>query len=405
MVVCETYERKSNWMLSCFDKRAADCGMRCFARTATRPREGEQIVGLIRTSLKKASHSFRYAGFACTTLLLVAVAQPSLAKRRDDVVVMKNGDRFTGEIKGLQHGELSFKAQYMTGSVRLDWKRVERLESQDQFIVALADGHRYAGRIQKIEGEKTTQTEFRIVSDAASFTVSQSAIITIQQREASLWKQLTGSIDYGFSFSGNNSQATSTLSADVAYNTPVYAIDLSTSSQITGQSKGPNTARYTFNGQYTRKLTRNWFYAGLFDALKSDQQHLNLRTTYGGGLGRRMVQTDTTSLFALGGLVYTHEDYFPQPGIEPVRNNGESFLGLEFSTFRFRTMDITSRMLVFPGLTDPGRLRLSTQSNVRIEIVRNLYWDFGLYENFDSRPPVNAPRNDVGITTSLGLKF
>jgi hypothetical protein len=62
-------------------------------------------------------------------------------------------------------------------------------------------------------------------------------------------------------------------------------------------------------------------------------------------------------------------------------------------------------MLVFPGLTDPGRLRLSTQSNVRIEIVRNLYWDFGLYENFDSRPPINAPRNDVGITTSLGLKF
>src|SRR5580700_556224 len=109
-------------MLSCFDKRASDCGMRCFARTATRPREGEQIVRLIGTSLKKALHSLRYAGFACTTLLLVAFAQPSLAKRRDDVVVMKNGDRLTGEIKGLQHGELSFKAQYMTGSVRLDWK-------------------------------------------------------------------------------------------------------------------------------------------------------------------------------------------------------------------------------------------------------------------------------------------
>jgi uncharacterized protein (UPF0335 family) len=42
----------------------------------------------------------------------------------------------------------------MKESVRLDWNRVERLESQDKFIVALADGHRYAGRIERIEGEK-----------------------------------------------------------------------------------------------------------------------------------------------------------------------------------------------------------------------------------------------------------
>jgi putative salt-induced outer membrane protein YdiY len=376
-----------------------------FARTATKPLEGEEIVCSIGTSLKNALHSFQYAGFVWTTLLLVALVQPSLAKRRDDVVVMKNGDRLTGEIKGLQHGELSFRASYMTASVRLDWKRVERLESRDPFIVGLADGHRYAGHIEKIEGEKGAKSELRIVSDTARVEVSQSEVITIWQNEPNVWKQLTGSIDYGFSFNGNNTQAVSSLSAEVAHNTTLHGIDLSTSSQLSSQSKGPNTVRYTFNGQYTRKLTQNWLYAGLFDALKSDQQRLNLRTTYGGGLGRRLIQTDTTSLLALGGFVYTHEDYFPQSGIEPVRNNGESFLGLEFSTFRFRTMDITSRVLVFPGVTDPGRLRLSTQSNVRIEIVRQLFWDFGLYENFDSRPPINAPRNDVGVTTALGWKF
>jgi putative salt-induced outer membrane protein YdiY len=369
------------------------------------PREGEEIVGLIGTSLKNALHSFHYAGFACTALLLFAVAQPSLAKRKDDVVVMKNGDRFTGEIRGLQHGELSFKSEYMKESVRLDWNRVERLESQDQFIVALADGRRYAGNIEKIEGEKTAKNKIRIVSEAESFEVAPTDVITIKQREANFWKQLTGSIDYGFSFAGDNSQATSSVSADVAYNTPVYAVDLSTGLQLATQSKGPNTARYAFTGQYTRKLTQNWFYAGLFDALKSDKQHLDLRTTYGGGIGRRLVRTDATSLVALGGVVYTREDYFPQPGIDTMRNNGESFLGLAFSTFRFRTMDITSQALVFPSLTDPGRARLSTQSNVRIEIVRHLFWDFGLYENFDSRPPVNAPRNDVGVTTALGWKF
>ena len=34
------------------------------------------------------------------------------AARDDDVVILKNGDRMTGEIKSLQRGELLFKAGY-----------------------------------------------------------------------------------------------------------------------------------------------------------------------------------------------------------------------------------------------------------------------------------------------------
>ena len=107
----------------------------------------------------------------------------------------------------------------------------------------------------------------------------------------------------------------------------------------------------------------------------------------------------------LGGLVYTHESYFPQPGIDPIRSNAESFFGLRFATFRFKTLEVNSQSLVFPSVSDPGRARLSTQSELRVEVVKNFYWGFRLYENFDSRPPINAPRNDLGITTSLGWKF
>src|ERR1044072_5454176 len=62
------------------------------------------------------------------------------AKNVDDVVVLKNGDRLTGEIKGLQSGELRFKSDYMAEAVRLDWSRVERLESRSTFMIWLVDG-------------------------------------------------------------------------------------------------------------------------------------------------------------------------------------------------------------------------------------------------------------------------
>lgn len=70
-----------------------------------------------------------------------------------------------------------------------------------------------------------------------------------------------------------------------------------------------------------------------------------------------------------------------------------------------KTLDINSQVYLFLGISDPGRVRFSSQSNLRIEVVRNFFWGFQLYENYDSRPPVNAPRNDLGITTSLGWKF
>jgi len=130
-----------------------------------------------------------------------------------------------------------------------------------------------------------------------------------------------------------------------------------------------------------------------------------LRSTYGGALGWKLVQTDRTSLTALGGGVYTHENYISQPGSEPVRNNAELLTGLTFSTFRFKTLNLNSQTFLFPSLSDFGRVRLSSQSNLRIELIRNFYWNFQVYENYDTRPPVNAPKNDLGLTTSLGWTF
>src|SRR5688500_19290950 len=72
--------------------------------------------------------------------LNVLIVLTALAKNVDDVVVLKNGDRLTGEIKGLQRGELRIKSDYMAEAVRLDWTKVERLESKSTFMIWLVDG-------------------------------------------------------------------------------------------------------------------------------------------------------------------------------------------------------------------------------------------------------------------------
>jgi putative salt-induced outer membrane protein YdiY len=340
-----------------------------------------------------------------TIATLMLLAGSAFAKRKDDVVIMKNGDRFTGEIKSLQHGELIFKASYMLDPVHLDWSRVEQLDSKDTYIVGLTSGARVVGSIGRVAAACDSGGQFQIVAGNSAVEVKPTEVIVIQQHEVSLWDQLTGSINYGLSFSSGNSSTNSSLGASLAYSNEKNAVQLNTTSQFDSQSKGKNTNRFTLDSQYGHTLTGKWIAAGIFSLLKSNQQDLDLRSTYGAGFGRKLIQTDRTSLLAIAGADYSHERYFPEAGTVPIRNSAESLIGLTFSTFRFKTVGLHSQLLVFPSLTDPGRVRLGSQSNVQLELVRNLFWNFQLYENFDSRPPISAPKNDLGVTTSLGWKF
>jgi hypothetical protein len=55
---------------------------------------------------------------ASIVFFVFALVLTALAKDVDDVVVLRNGDRLTGEIKGLQRGELRIKSDYMAEAVR-----------------------------------------------------------------------------------------------------------------------------------------------------------------------------------------------------------------------------------------------------------------------------------------------
>jgi hypothetical protein len=353
-------------------------------------------------SVCRRNATLSLALFAVATLLLPGTAS---AKRNDDTVVMKNGDRFTGEIKKLDHGILYFKSSYMLESVQLDWAQVDRLDSKDSFFVALQNGKRYTGQIEKIAGKDTTAQTVQLDTEGGALKVAQADVISIQQSEGTFWSQLDGSIDYGLSYASGHDALTSSLGANVKYQRTKDYVSLATSSQFSTQSEGPSTNRFTFDGQYFRYLSPQWFYGGLLNLLKSDQQDLNLRTTAGAAFGRTVVRTDRTRFSIFAGTVFSRERYFPVQNMIAIRQNAEGLLGAKFYTFRFKVLDIQSCLLVYPSLTDAGRVRLSSDSNLHIELIKDFYWDFHLYENFDSRPPVHAARNDLGVTTGLGWKF
>ncbi len=336
--------------------------------------------------------------------IILMLALTAMAKNVDDVVQLKNGDRMTGEIKGLQGGELRFKSDYMAEAVRLDWAKVERLESKSLFMILTVDGKLITDVIRLLPGNSGEIANFVIGNANQSIKVHQLDVIRITPADRQFWKRLEGSIDFGFSFTSGNDQYQTQLSATTTYRTGDHSFTASVDSVLSGQTEGTSLTRNQFSLDYRKQLSRRWYVGGLVDFLRSDQQSLNLRTSVGGLVGRNVVQTENTRLSILGGVVGTRESYSESIGT-PKSTNADAIVGADFATFRFNSADIRSRFSLFPSLTTPGRQRMQVTSDLRIKIVKDLWWGFHLYENFDSKPPVRADKNDLGVSTSLGWKF
>jgi putative salt-induced outer membrane protein YdiY len=337
-------------------------------------------------------------------LLCVLCALTALAKNVDDVIVLKNGDRMTGEIKGLQRGELRFKADYMAESVRLDWARVQSIESKTTFMIWLVDGKLVTDVMRLLPTNSGEVSNFVIGSSGHAFRVPQLDVIRIAPIERGFWKQLEGSIDLGFSFTSGNDQYQTQLAATTTYRTGDHSFTAAVDSSFSGQTEGASQTRNQFTFDYRKQLNDRWYVGGLFGLLRSDQQSLDLRTSVGGLVGRNLKQTEHTRLSIYGGVVGTREHYSAEIG-QPRQTNADALAGADFLTFRFSRTDITSRFSLFPSLTTPGRMRIQANSDLRIKIVKDLWWGFHLYENYDSKPPVRADKNDLGVSTSVGWKF
>jgi putative salt-induced outer membrane protein YdiY len=336
----------------------------------------------------------------------MSIALPSWAKHKDDIVIMKNGDRFTGEIKGLARGELMFKASYMETATSLDWTKVAEIWSKDAFIVTLTDGTRVTGHLQSVTlpaGSKGIQIAATDSEQRLTQVVPQSVLIGIEQQEKTFITQLRGSFDFGFSFASDNSTSNYATSTSLQYRTYKNAYLINGSSNF-DRTAGEGTARHSVDFQYQLSVSEKWYWAALTEFLHSEQQELSLRSTVGTGIGRRIIQTDRTNFSLLGGGVYTRENY-SQAAFASDRSNGELLFSAYFNTFRFKTADVSATTSIFPSLSELGRIRINTDGGLKFKVARELYWKFSIYENYDSRPPVNLPKTDTGVTTSLGWSF
>jgi hypothetical protein len=336
-------------------------------------------------------------------LVLVGLCSQAFAKRRD-VVIMNNGDHFTGEVKKLQNGLLYVETDYVTGSIGLDWNQVQSVQSTATYRIILNNGQRLEGKIEKSSVEKTDRKDFLIREATEEVKVPSAEIASIETRKPTFWRQLQGAMDLGYSFSSGNGQSTLNADTNVAYRAKGWEAATAFNSTFNGQTGASKTNREDLQTTFAKFLNRNSYVMALSDFLHSSQQDLKLRTTLGGGYGHFIKRTTANNLSWLAGVVYTHES-FETAVSQPSDQNIEAVLGLRYYLYRFNFGEADSQLLVFPGLTDAGRVRVTTNNSVSIKLRNNFHLVFTFWDNFDSRPPATARKNELGISSGIGWSF
>jgi hypothetical protein len=332
-------------------------------------------------------------------LLALLLSSAGVWADKTDVVYLLNGDRLTGEVKGLDRGKLEFSTDHM-GTVYIEWEDIQEIVSSTGQAVELSNGQRFYGPLSKPENPDMVLVN----TEQGTVGVGTADVVAMYPVESSLWDRLDVYVDLGFSWDKGSSVGKYELGADVVYRDPRFITRGSFGTEITTQEGRDDTSRTTFDVQHLRFHPNNRFHA-LFGNLESnDELGIDLRTLAGAGYGTMPIRSQRSRLSIGAGLAVNHE--IPVDGDEETNLEGVGMFTYDYFRYSDPERSLTTNLFLFPSLSDWGRWRANFDIDFRLELVSDFFWKLGAYASYDNDPiSVDASSSDYGISSSLGYSF
>lgn len=343
------------------------------------------------------AHRWRTAPVAIVMLCVCLAWRPALAADTD-TVVLRNGDRLHGEIKGMQYGRLQLSTTSMS-TVYVEWDKVAGLVSPNFFEFELTDGSRYYGNLEPADAGLLA-----VALEGQTTALAAGRVVRIRPIKSSFWDRIDGSISLGASYTRSSEIGQGSLTVSIGTRRPAFELSTDFSTTITVQPDQPDKSRTVLSASYLTLLRNRWFIPGTGKLERNNDLGLDLRSSAGGGIGRYLVQTNRSLLGAAGGLVVNREN--PVEGDSTT--NVEAFAGATYEYFTYDTpktsVDVT--FLLFPSLSVSGRYRTDVSLSLSREIVKDFTVGVTAYDSYDSKPPAgSSSTHDFGISLNVGWTF
>jgi hypothetical protein len=335
-------------------------------------------------------------------LSVICATQAQASSRlKTDVVFMKNGDKITCEIRSLEQGQLTIKQDYANSTVVFDWGKVDHIQTHQPFVVVDNRGDATSGSISENTDEHIVN-----VNGAVSKNIPHDEVVSIQQTGETFTRRLRGDVDLGLSFAQSNAQKNLTLEGDLTYQATTHLASATSSSQFSSQKETNDTNETTVKTEYFNQLRRSdWYGGAIANFLSSSEQQIDLRSTLGGAIAIRPIYTNKSNLSLIAGLAFTSEKDKSNSESTANKRGLDSAIAAQFSTFRFDSTTFDTTLWVYPSLTTPGRVRMTLNQDVYYKFYKDFYIRASFYDNYDNRPVVGAPQNNLGLSSTVGWSF
>jgi hypothetical protein len=339
-----------------------------------------------------------------TILCCVLLLTTSLfARESTDVIIMKNGDHLTGEIKGLNAGVLYMSMQYILGTSSVEWSNVARLESKQLFLVKTEDGSVYTGTLNTADTSSSRPMEIAVVETSGKEVINSARIVEMDTTSSKFLQRFNGSINTGIIYSKGNQSTQYNLGSEISYPRPRWGAEASYNSTLSSSTGVTASTRNQLNAQAFRLLRwDNWFYTGLGSFLQSSEQGIVRQTTFGGGVGRYLKNSNAARVSLVGGFVGQNTIY--QSNIV-TQNLGSGLIAANLQFFRFNKTNGSIQAVLMPAVSEPGRLKFNMNASYYIKLTGNLSWTASFYGNWDNRPPNGLSGSDYGSSSGLSWTF
>ncbi|HUV13783.1 MAG TPA: DUF481 domain-containing protein [Acidobacteriota bacterium] len=333
------------------------------------------------------------------SIMFTALILPVRLLAASDVVIMKNGDRITGDVKKLNNGDLEIDPPYSGTNFILEWKQVERIESKATFIAQTSAGDYVTGSV-RTDPEDSNQVF--VEGETEVLPVEHSELVYLKPVDEGFWGRLSASIDFGLSLTKADGTRQMNTRGTVGYLTEDWSTSVQVDALRNVRDDADTTKRSEVAGDYRYYFAGNWFALGTASFLQSNELQLDLRSTVGGGVGNYLVRNNRWLFSAQGGAGWTNENYIDADPTAADRTSGEGFAGVELNVFDIGSVDILSSFTVIPSFTESGRFRMDFRTDFQWELIKNLFFRVGFTDNYDNSPVGDAPSNDWVFSTSVG---
>jgi len=338
--------------------------------------------------MKLSTHTH---SFACVAPICLLLCSSAFA----DVLVLKNGDRITGEISRIWDDEISIEPAY-SDEFEVDMSSVESIETERKFEIDLNDGRTM---VASFAGSDPDGRQIISAGDE-SFSVPLSDLFELEEIQDPFEWNSNVALSANL-YKGNTDTSNGQLRADtmVRFNDHRHIGELSFSREQLGDvsTQEQNIFRYTYNFLYSDP----WFFASSLSYERDPIIELDSRVIISAGIGRDVWNTPRRSLSIQLTSGWQQEEISQNTTdsavVTWVLRYRQDLFGDDVGVFHNQT--ITSNI--------SGRTNTSyrTSTGLSYEITDLLSTNISLNFDYETHPAETAENEDIALLFGLALEF